>query len=98
MFLRLRCLPFSLKFLLLEHLDVDDPVSVINDAPAEFLQSDALEQLILAVSQIDADFAFEDVAAIEVERRPPGLDLCCVLVLLLPLFLVPIVVFLALRE
>ena len=71
---------------------------MIDDAPAEFLERDILEQLILAVSQIDADLAFEDVAAIEVERWPPGLDLCGVLLLLLLLLLVLIVVFLALRE
>ena len=87
---------FFLQFLLFQDLEVDDPVSVIYDAPAKLFEGDGLEQLILAVSQIYANFAFQDVAAVEIEWRPPRLNFRGILLLLLLFLPLLVVGFLAL--
>lgn len=71
---------------------------MINDAPAQLLQRDGLEQVILAVSQINAHLALEHVAVVEIEGRPPGLHFGGILLLLLLLLPLLIVIFLALRK
>ena len=44
--------------------------SVVNDSPAELLASDVSKQIVLAISQIEAQLGFKCITAIKLKWRP----------------------------
>jgi hypothetical protein len=49
---------------------LDNLAPKVNNSPAEFIDGYISEKVILAISEIEAKFTFESVAAIKGERRP----------------------------